>query len=135
MAGIKNHGIWGQIIGVQILTHQTLIPHRPQDVTRAPFPRGWVGSEGERSLGTVVEKQGSNHVIISIMDAEMEAQRDQVTCPRPHSEYVAESECDLRSLGLQPHSFPTAPASLMSLLCLQESTVSKTTGTLKRHSS
>ena len=64
---------------------------------------------------------------ISSMNAEVEAQRDQVTCPRPHSKEVAEQNLISDFCDSKPYSFPKPPASVppVSLLFLLDNEVFK----------
>lgn len=123
MAGIKDHGIGSQAVGVQILLHRASFSHLPQGAVRALTTPSW--EQWQRGRTQIL--------VISITDAEMEAQRGGVTSPKPHSKKEAEPEFDLRSWwrGTLCHSKPTpsqlttASLSLVSLLLLQESKVFK----------
>ena len=66
-------------------------------------------------------------MIISSMNAEVEAQRGQVTCPRPHSKEVAKKNLISDLCDSKLYCFPKPPASVppVSLLFLQENEVFK----------
>lgn len=101
MAGVKDHGIGSQAVGVQTLPHRASFPHLPQGAVRALTTPPW--EQWQRGRIQIL--------IISITEAEMEAQRGGITSPKPHSKKEAEPEFDLHSWwrGTLCHSSPLLP--------------------------